>query len=76
VILSAFASTAPMTRRVWISAGLAAGAFAIWSLSVPMNGWQSFHVVAAHKGALAVAGALAGTLFNYFAEGVTTRIPD
>jgi hypothetical protein len=70
----AFAAGSAMTRSVWISAGLATAAFAIWSLSVPMNGWQSIDAIAANQGGSAVGGAIAGILFGYLAEGITTRL--
>jgi hypothetical protein len=69
----AFSTGARLTRRVWVSAGLAAIAFAIWSLSVPMNGWQSIGVIASNKGAVAVGAAVIGILFGYLAEGVAKR---
>jgi hypothetical protein len=69
----AFSTGEPLTRTVWVSAALAAVAFAIWSLSVPMNGWQSITLIATNKGAVAVGAALAGILFGYLAEGITKR---
>ena len=69
----AFSTGKPLTRTVWVSSALAAVAFAIWSLSVPMNGWQSITLIATNKGAVAVGAALAGILFGYLAEGITKR---
>ena len=70
----AFSIGAPLGRRVPISATLAAVAFAIWSLSVPMSGWQSLDVVANNTGAVAVGAAICGILFGYVAEGVVKRL--
>lgn len=69
----AFSTGAPLTQAVWLSAVLACVAFAIWSLSVPMNGWQSISFVADNKGLMAVGAAIIGTVFGYFAEGLTRR---
>src|SRR3954453_17897765 len=40
VLLSAFATSGSIATSAWLPAGLASGAFAIWSLSVPFSGWQ------------------------------------
>lgn len=49
-----FAAGSAITRSVWISAALATAAFAIWSLSVPMNGWQRIDAIAANQSGVAV----------------------
>ena len=71
---SAFSTGNPLTPAVWAAAILAAGAFAIWSLSVPINGWQRIGVIADNKGAVAIGAAIVGILFGYFAEGITKRV--
>jgi hypothetical protein len=74
VIGVAYSSSGIVGKQVLVAAGLSAVAFAIWSLSVPLNGWQEIGLIAANKGVTAVAAAVAGILFGYFAEGITRRI--
>ena len=71
---SAFSTGNPLTRTVWVAAMLAAGAFTIWSFSVPINGWQHIGIIADNKGAVAICAAIVGIVFGYFAEGITKRI--
>ncbi len=71
---SAFSTGDPVTKAVWVSAVLAPGAFAIWSLSVPISGWQNISAIAANKGAVAIGAAVAGVLFGFVAEGITKHL--
>jgi hypothetical protein len=73
VLGSAFSSNGSITRHVWLPAGLAAGAFAIWSLSVPFSGWQKWHVVHDNQAAVAVVAAAAALLYTFLAEGLSKR---
>jgi hypothetical protein len=73
VLLAPYSSGAPITRRVALRAVLAVIAFLIWSLSVPLSGWQSLQLIAQNPGLVAVASAIAGLLFGLFAEGVVAR---
>ena len=75
VVLAAFATGGAVTRRIWISAGLGMVAFAIWSMSVPLSGWQRWHLVASNEAGFAIGAAIAGILFGYFAEGIVRRLP-
>jgi uncharacterized membrane protein YjfL (UPF0719 family) len=70
VIGVASSSSRIVGKQVLVAAGLPAVALAIWSLSVPLNGWQEIAPIAANKGATAVAAAVAGALFGYFAEEI------
>jgi hypothetical protein len=73
VLASAYATGRPLTRAVAVSALLSAISFALWSFSVPANGWQSFKVVSVNRGAVAVVAAIAAILFSYVAEGTVKR---
>jgi hypothetical protein len=75
VLGGAWSSGAPIKSPTWVSAGLAALAFAIWSLTVPFSGWQRWRLIADHQAGVAIGAAIAGILFGLFAEGVTRRVP-
>jgi hypothetical protein len=75
VVLAAFSTGRRVTKRVCVAAILGAVAFAIWSMSVPLNGWQSWHLVADHQAGVAIGGTVVGLLFGYIAEGVLERLP-
>lgn len=72
----AFATGAKISRRTWTSAVLGAIAFAIWSLSVPLSGWQQWDLVVQNQAAVAIIGATVGILFGLIAEGILRRAPD
>ena len=61
-------------RRVWVAALLSGVAFAIWSMSVPLSGWQQWDVVATNSRGFAIGAAVIGILFGYVAEGITLRV--
>jgi hypothetical protein len=63
-----------VTRRVVVAAVLAGLAFAIWSMSVPMSGWQKWDTVANNSAGFAIGAAIAGVLFGYLAEGIMLRV--
>jgi hypothetical protein len=73
VILSAFANGTDIPKKTYLAAGLAAAAFAIWSLSIPGSGWQKWHVVNENQALVAVVAAVLALLFGYLAEGLTKR---
>lgn len=73
-VLGAAFATGKITKRVVVSAVLAAVAFAIWSLPVPLSGWQALSAVKANAGAVAVGAAIAGILFSFLAEGLVRRL--
>jgi hypothetical protein len=75
VLLSAFAAGNKLTKRVWVAAALGALAFIIWSMSVPLSGWQKWSLVANNGAGFAIGAAIAGLLFSYAAEGVLKRLP-
>jgi hypothetical protein len=62
-------------KRTWIPAGLAAVAFCLWTLSVPFSGWQRWSLVSDNQATVAIAAALLGIFFGFFADGVTKRYP-
>jgi hypothetical protein len=70
----AFSTGGTLSRQIVMAAILAMAAFAIWSLSIPSNGWQSLSLIADNKGVVAVGAAIVGILFGYFAEGITKRV--
>src|SRR5262249_6886827 len=74
VLGGAWATGKPIKSPTWVSAGLAALAFLIWSLTVPFSGWQRWALVANNQAAVAICAAIAGILFGLFAEGATRRI--
>jgi len=75
VIGAAFATGGKFTKQVWVSAGLGAVAFAIWSMSVPLSGWQRWPLVANHEAGFAIGAAIAGIFFGYLAEGILKLLP-
>ncbi len=74
VLGGAWATGKPIKSPTWVSAGLAALAFLIWSLTVPFSGWQRWTLVADNQEGVAICAAIAGILFGLFAEGATRRI--
>lgn len=70
VICAAYAKGGP-TKRVWVSAILAAVAFAIWSVSVPLSWWQRLPDVQANQAIFAIGAAALGLLFGFIAEGLS-----
>jgi hypothetical protein len=74
VLAAAFAAAGTIAKSVWLAALLGAAAFAIWSMSVPLSGWQKWHVVANNSGAFALTAAVIGILFAYVAEGLSRRL--
>lgn len=76
VVGSHFASAGEIPRATLLPAGLAAGAFAIWTLSVPLSGWQSWDLVSDNQGMVAVAAAAVALIYGLFAEGMTRRQQD
>jgi hypothetical protein len=74
VVLGAFSTGEPIKARTWAAAALGGLAFAIWTLSVPMSGWNRLSIVADNKDAVAITAAVVGLLFGYFADGVMVRI--
>ena len=75
-VLAVAFKAGPVTRAVYVSAGLATVAFLIWSLSVPLNGWQQLESVAAHRGYVAIGAGIVALLFCYLAEGIKSRLAD
>jgi len=73
VVLSAFAKSGKVPRQTLLPALLAAGAFAIWSVSVPFSGWQRIGVVRENQAGFAVAAAAVAVAFGLLAEGATKR---
>jgi hypothetical protein len=74
VVGAAFATGEKIRKEVWVSAVLASVAFAIWSLSIPSSGWQAISAIQNDKFVVSLAGAVAGALFAFVAEGVTSRM--
>lgn len=74
VLGGAWASGKPIRSSTWVSAGLAALAFLIWSLTVPFSGWQRWTLVADNQEGVAICAAIAGILFGLFAEGAMRRV--
>lgn len=73
VVLAEFASTGEVSGKGSLAAGLAAGAFVIWSLTVPFSGWQRLDWVHDHQAPVAVIAAVLALLFGFVAEGITKR---
>jgi FtsH-binding integral membrane protein len=74
VFLGAFSVGNPINIKLGIRALLALLGFLIWTLTVPFSGWQSFDVVAANSGVVAVASAVGGLLFGLLAQGISRRL--
>ena len=74
VLVGSYAATGSIPHTTFLPAGLAAGAFAIWSLSVPLSGWQRLDFVHDNQAAVAVVAALLALLFSQFAEGITKQL--
>jgi hypothetical protein len=73
VLAAAFASNGSIPSKTFLPASLAAGAFTIWSLSVPFSGWQRWDAVHDNQAAVAVVAAAAALFFGYVADGFTKR---
>jgi hypothetical protein len=69
VVLFAY-SRGTVKRKTWLTALFAAIAFAIWSLSVPFSGWQSWDLVQDNQLAVALVAAVSALLFGLLAEGL------
>jgi hypothetical protein len=74
VLGGAWANGTPIKLPTWVSAGLAALAFLIWSLTVPFSGWQRWSLVADNQAGVAICAGIAGLLFGLLAEGATRRV--
>jgi hypothetical protein len=74
VLGARFATAEPITRAIWVAAGLAMLSFVIWSVTVPLSGWQRWDVIADNQDAVAIGAAVVGLLFGYFAEGLLRRV--
>jgi hypothetical protein len=75
VILGAFAATGKVATATLVGAGLAAAGATIWSLTVPLSGWQRIGWVHDNQAAVAVGAAVVALLFTLVAEGVTKNLP-
>jgi hypothetical protein len=73
VVLAEFATTGDIPKKSLLAAGLAAGAFVIWSLTVPFSGWQRLEWVHDNQAAVAVIAAVLALLFGFVAEGISKR---
>jgi Na+(H+)/acetate symporter ActP len=74
VLGGAWSKGTPIGAPTWASAGLAALAFLIWSLTVPFSGWQGWTLVADNRAGVAICAGIAGILFGLFADGVVRRV--
>ena len=74
VILSAFAASGSVQAKILLPAILAAVAFTLWSLSVPLSGWQRWSFVHDHQAVVAIAAAIVAILYGFLAEGLTKRL--
>jgi len=74
VLGGAWSTGNPIKSPTWVSAGLAALAFLIWSLTVPFSGWQRWSLIADNRAGVAICAAITGLLFGLFAEGATRRV--
>lgn len=75
VILGAFAATGKVPTATLVGAALAAAGATIWSLTVPLGGWQRIGWVHDNQAAVAVGAAVVALLFTLVAEGVTKNLP-
>jgi hypothetical protein len=75
VILGAFAATGKVATATLVGAALAAVGATIWSLTVPLSGWQRIGWVHDNQAAVAVGAAVVALLFTLVAEGVTKDLP-
>lgn len=73
-LLSAFSLRNPIGLRLGVGALLSAGAFTIWTFSIPMNGWQRLHFVGQNPAIFAVGAVIAALLFGLLAEGIDSRL--
>ncbi len=73
VLGGAFSAGKPVDRVVLTSAGLGTAAFAIWSLSVPLSGWQRWGLIADNDGSVAIGAGIVGVLFGQLADGIVKR---
>lgn len=73
VLLGAWGTRRRVGAETWLAALLSIFAFAIWSLSVPFNGWQAFSVISETSGNVAVVAAVVGLLFGQLAEALVTH---
>lgn len=74
VLGGAWSNGRPIGPPTWVSAGLAALAFLIWSLTVPFSGWQRWTLIADNQAGVAICAGIAGILFGLFAEGAIRRV--
>jgi hypothetical protein len=74
VILGAFAATGKVATATLVGGGLAAAGATIWSLTVPLSGWQRIGWVHDNQAAVAVGAAVVALLFTLVAEGVTKNL--
>jgi hypothetical protein len=75
VVLGAFAATGKVAKASLVGAGLAAGGATIWSLTVPLSGWQRIDWVHNNQAIVAVGAAVVALLFTLVAEGVSKHLP-
>jgi hypothetical protein len=77
VVLGAWSATTGswFTKRVKFRTAMAPIAFLIWSTTVPDSAWNSWHVVAHHRGWSVIVAALLGLLFSQVAAGIDKRFP-
>jgi hypothetical protein len=75
VVASAWANTKDRwwTSRVRVRAGLAAGGFVIWSLTVPSSGWTEIRWISENPAPTAALAGLAGVVYSLFATGADRR---
>jgi hypothetical protein len=73
VFLFAFSVNEKINKKLIFKAVLAFFGFAIWSLTIPFSGWQTWDLIYNHPGFITVIAGLAGLLFGLLAEGVLAR---
>jgi hypothetical protein len=74
VLLAAFAKTGAFAKEDLRVAGITAGAFVIWSVTVPFAGWQQITWVHNHQGTVAFCAAVVAIFYCFFAEGMAIRL--
>jgi hypothetical protein len=74
VVAAAFAKAGTLAKGDLPGAAITAGAFAIWSITIPSSGWQQITWVSDHQAAAALIAAVVAAFYCFLAEGMTKRL--
>jgi hypothetical protein len=69
-----FAAGHSFNKQFWVKLVLGTIAFAIWTLTVPSSGWQSWKLIADNPTGVTIVAGIIGLLFGFFADGMMKRV--